>query len=38
MDTNSNKKSDKINKKRRRQELEGDSDVSESYNEEFNTT
>ena len=38
MDIDSNKKSDKINKKRRRQELESDSDVSESYNEEFNTT
>jgi len=38
MDIDSNKKSDKINKKRRRQELESNSDVSESYNEEFNTT
>ena len=38
MDNDSNKKPDKINKKRRRQELESDSDVSESYNEEFNTT
>ena len=38
MDIEPNEKSHKMNKKRHRAELESDSDVSESYNDEFNTT